>query len=215
MNLTDVAPELLTPNPWNTNKVSPESRVKLSASLERHGWVKPVIARETPLGLQILGGQHRVEAAVELGYDTVPVINLGEVDDNRAKEIGLIDNARYGQDDAIGLAELLADLGGAPLMAEFLPIGVEELAMLGTDIDDDEIENLLSDDNEAPNEPESKPTKTHQIMRFKVALQDADVVEDFFEKVMNWQDFTEADSLTNAGDALVYVARHFEEKPND
>ncbi len=209
MNLQQISPNDLRPNPWNTNSVPPDAMEKLVASLERHGWVKPVIARRSGAGLEILGGQHRVEAAKQLGHDTVPVIVLENVSDHRAKEIGLIDNARYGEDDATGLAELMEELGGVFEMAEFLPIGDVEMAALSTQIDDDEIENLLSDEPEdkGGEEPEKKPSKTHQIMRFKVPIEDADDVTDHFEKIMQEQGFTEADSLTNAGDALVWLIK--------
>ena len=100
-------------------------------------------------------------------------------------------------------------LGGVFEMAEFLPIGDVEMAALSTQIDDDEIENLLSDapEDKGGEEPEKKPSKTHQIMRFKVPIEDADDVTDHFEKIMQEQGFTEADSLTNAGDALVWLIK--------
>lgn len=205
MDFLQLDPRELFPNPWNTNVVAPSEMEKLKASLIRHGWVRPVLVRETDFGHEILGGQHRVEAAVELGHEIVPAVNLGPISDQKAKEVGLIDNARYGQDDALGLSELLAELGGAQAMAEFLPIGEEELASLATDFDDDDIDDLLNDGEEEESPEPSKPTKTHQIMRFKVPLSDADNVTDFFERVMREQGFDEADSLTNAGDALVWL----------
>jgi len=212
MNLQQIDPSDLNPNQFNTNVVAPAEMEKLTASLERYGWVRPVLARRTDDGLEILGGQHRVEAARELGHDTVPVIILEDISDTRAREIGLIDNARYGQDDAIGLAELLEEVGGAQMMSEFLPIGEDDLASLTTDIDDDEIENLLSDDEPVDTSERQKPVKTHQIMRFKVPISDADKVQDFFERIMDFQDFTDGDSLTNAGDALVYAVSSLELK---
>lgn len=210
MELKEVDPNDLLPNPWNTNSVPPEAMEKLVASLKRHGFVKPVVCRDLDGDLQILGGEHRVLAARELGY-TVPVAVLYNVSDEKAKEIGLIDNARYGEDDAYELSELLSELGGIQLMSEFLPFGEGEIAALSTNIDDDEIENLLSDepeDTEIDDKP-VKPTKTHQIMRFKVPVQDADAITDLIEKIMSDQSFDEADSLTNAGDALVWLAQEY------
>lgn len=209
MHLQQISPHDLRPNPWNTNSVQPEEMQKLIASLERHGWVRPVLARRSGATIEILGGQHRVEAAKELGHDTVPVIVLSDVSDDRAKEIGLIDNARYGQDDATALSELMEELGGVLEMAEFLPIGESEIAALSTEIDDDEIENLLNEDEGEKDREEkpSKPTKTHQTMRFKVPIADADDVQDKIEKIMEDQGFTDSDSLTNAGDALVWLVR--------
>lgn len=210
MNLQHINPKDLRPNPWNTNSVPPDAMEKLVASLERHGWVRPVLARKNGPSLEILGGQHRVEAAKELGHETVPVIVLENVSDDRAKEIGLIDNARYGEDDANGLASLMEELGGVMKMAEFLPIGEAEIAALSTEFTDDDIENLLSDDDKNDKDPEEevkKPTKTHQIMRFKVPIGDADEVKDVFDKIMSDQGFEDQDSLTNAGDALVWLVK--------
>ena len=209
MDLLQINPKDLRPNPWNTNSVSPEAMEKLVASLERHGWVRPVLARRNGAGLEILGGQHRVEAAKELGHDTVPVIVLENVSDNRAKEIGLIDNARYGEDDANGLADLMSELGGVMKMAEFLPIGDAEIAALSAEFNDDDIEDLLNEDEkkEPEEEERSKPTKTHQIMRFKVPIGDADEIKDHFDKIMDEQGFDDKDSLTNAGDALVWLMK--------
>lgn len=214
MDLQHINPHDLRPNPWNTNSVPPDAMEKLIASLQRHGWIRPVLARRSGAGLEILGGQHRVEAAKELKHDTVPVIILESISDNRAKEIGLIDNARYGEDDANALSSLIEELGGVFEMAEFLPIGEAEMAALSVDLDDDEIENLLNDADadETPDEKPAKPTKTHQMMRFKVPIQDADEIQDLIEKIMSDQGFTESDSLTNAGDALIWLVK---DKSND
>src|SRR5437762_10365036 len=99
-----VDPRLLQPNPWNTNVVSPDNEAKIDASNQRLGMFKPIIVRELPDGtLQILGGAHRRESAIRLGWDQVPVFNVGPVSDKQAKEIGLADNARYGHDDTLAL----------------------------------------------------------------------------------------------------------------
>lgn len=209
MNLLQLNPDLLDPNPWNTNSVGPENMEKLCASLERNGWVRPVLARQLEDGrYQILGGQHRVEAARSLGHDTVPVIVLSDVSERKAKEIGLIDNARYGEDDAIGLAELLNELGGREV-ADFLPLGDADLAALGTEISDDDIDSLLNEDDQPdPDDKPARPAKTHDVMRFKVPLGDADDVREVIEQIMKEQGFTGDDSLTNAGDALVWMVRN-------
>ena len=63
--------------------------------------------------LEILGGEHRWKAAQQLGMAEVPVWNVGVITDEHAKKIGLVDNARYGEDDLLGLAGLLKELGNA------------------------------------------------------------------------------------------------------
>lgn len=214
MNLIHTDPRTLSPNPWNPNHVSPEGMERLTESLRRHGWVKPALVRETETGLEILGGQHRIEASIVLGNETVPVLNLGRLSDERAKEIGLIDNARYGSDDADELAAIIKDLGGSDVIAEFLPFSDAELASLATDVDVDDIDDMIDGTHDAVGEPEEKPErqpKTHTIMRFKISIQDEDLVRELIEEIKQEQEFVEEDDLTNAGDALVYLAQQMKE----
>jgi len=208
MKLIEIDPRELSHNPWNSNIVSPENMVKLEESLRRNGWVKPALARQTNKGFEILGGQHRVEAAIALGHESVPIINLGEMTDLKAKEIGLIDNARYGSDDAISLAEILEEISVDTNASIFLPFDESDLASLGTDMDVD-IDDLLdesNDDDESEIRPDKKTARTHAVMRFKIPVEDEDDVSDLFSAIQREQDFTSGDSLSNAGDALVWVA---------
>ena len=141
MKLEQLDPTLLKPNPWNTNIVSPENEQKLEGSIDRLGMFKPVIVRTLPDGtLQILGGEHRAEIAVNKLSESIPVLNLGVIDDTRAKEISLIDNGRYGSDDTLKLAELLEDLGGAEVLSTFTPFSDAEFESIfsakSIDLDD-------------------------------------------------------------------------------
>lgn len=213
MKFENINPKLLKPNPWNTNVVSPENEEKLEQSIERFGMFKPVVVRTLEDGtLQILGGEHRAEVAANRGMLEVPVINLGIIDDNKAKEISLVDNGRYGADDTLKLADLLEELGGAEIVSPFTPFSSAELDAIfsssSIDLDD------LSLDDEEPALPEEmlsskSMTATHQIMRFKVPVEDADNIMELIEHVMKNQRFDTADALTNAGDALVYLAGKF------
>ena len=203
--MIEVAPSDLFPNPWNTNHVSPSSQQKLVESLRRHGFVRPVIVRKLDDdSLQILGGQHRVEAAKTLGLSSIPAVVLSNVDERQAKEIGLIDNARYGEDDVLSLAELLSELGNADDLASFLPFVDQELAMLNKHADIDLDTLGLEEEPETPAR-EKRAGKTHQVMRFKIAVEDADEISNFIREVQQTQGYTESDKLTNAGDALVWI----------
>jgi len=192
-------------NPWNPNVLDAEAEQKLDASLKRLGVFKPIIVREVNEKLEIIGGHHRWESAKRIGIEEVPIVNLGEVDDTRAKEIGLADNGRWGHDDAGLLADVLSDLQTDEL-ADFLPFSQKDFDAIFTasevnldDLDlDDEEDDLLAD-------PETKAPPTHTIMRFKVPVLDAEILSARLKQVMKDQDFNSGDSLTNAGDALVYL----------
>lgn len=210
LNLEDRPVDTLVANDWNTNEVSPENEAKIEASLDRHSFYRPIIARDLGDGrLQILGGEHRWQIAKRRGMATVPVINLGQIDDQRAKEISLIDNARYGQDDTLRLAELLGDMGDVDDLIAVLPmnsadiegifsaarVGLDELDLPG---DGDRLPDLALPTASGP---------THQILRFKVPAEDADRLTRLVEATMKAQGFTNEDSLANAGNALVHLLR--------
>jgi ParB-like chromosome segregation protein Spo0J len=214
-----VSPEELQPNPWNVNVMTPENEAKLDAAIRRFGFFKPITVRETPDGYQILGGEHRWEAAKRLKLDEVPIFSVGKVSDKKAKEIMLADNARYGADDTISLAELLSEIGEPEEIQQYLPWTETDLTQIFSSVDIalDELE--LSDqfdaDEKIVEEKTSKTPKTHTILRFKVAIPDAERITDMITRAQKAQDFTKSDELTNAGDALVHLLGLNQEASSD
>ena len=207
LKVIQVDPKALHPNPWNSNVVSPANEAKLDESIKRFGVFKPVICRELKDGtLQIIGGEHRAGSAVRLGITEIDVVNLGKITDKRAQEISLVDNGRFGEDDALKLSELLAGLGDIEELSKFMPYSENDLDTMFTSssIALDELDDL---DNDGPVEIPSatKGSKTHQIVRFKIPVDDLDKITDLIDKAVKVQGFTDSDSLTNAGDALVFL----------
>lgn len=213
-----VAASELRKNPWNTNIVSADNEAKIRESITRNGIFKPIIVRQVAgiAGYEIIGGEHRWEQAVELGHTEVPIVNLGLIDERRAKEIGIIDNARYGADDTVGLGDILKELGNVDEIQTFLPYGDTDLKLLFTagDIDldalDDDVTEL--DDVEAEEveqEVAAKPVKTHTVVRFKISLSDAERLTALIAKTQKTHGYTTEDDLTNAGDALIHILSQF------
>ena len=190
--------------------MTPEMELRLSNSLARFGMFKPVIVREHDGGYQILGGQHRAEIAARMGI-TVPVVNLGAIDDPTAKQIGIIDNGRYGQDQADLLASLIRDLGDPSELMTFLPFDLPELeameAVLSIDLDTLE----LDEPDAPPVEPRAKERKTHAQMKFAVQIEDQHTVEDQIKCIIADQGFDDSNSAINAGDALLWLIRAYQE----
>lgn len=210
ISIENVAIDRLTANAYNVNVVSPENEAKIEESLRRNGFFKPVLTRELEDGtLEIIGGEHRWQAAKRLGYDTVPVINLGLITEERAKEVSLIDNGRYGHDDAYRLADLLGDLGNTDDLAAFLPYSSRELESIFTSVSISLDDLELPDDVESVSLPAEKPVQTHSIVRFKVPIEDVATITDLIEQTMRTQKFSEEDSLTNAGNALVHIVQNY------
>lgn len=204
IRVTDmVQVDALKPNPWNTNIVPPENEAKIDASLKRLGFFKPITVRQLDDGsFQILGGQHRWESARRLGHKHVPIFNVGKVSDAKAKEIGLADNARYGEDDTFALAGLLKELGVEDLQS-FLPYDEADFASIFA-AESISLESLdLDDKTPSPELAAASAAATHQIMRLKVPVEDVAWITAVLEKRMRDRNYTTEDSQTNAGNAFV------------
>jgi ParB family chromosome partitioning protein len=213
MILENHNPRDLKPNPWNSNRLSPEAETRLEASLIRFdGLFKPIIVRTLANGtLQVIGGQHRNEAAERLGHTSIPVINLGLIDDVKAKEISLIDNGRYGHDDSTQLAKILSELGSSSELATFMPFDMADIDSIlsTTSIDLDAIDLGLDDTDEVATEKPPRVAKTHTIMRQKIPVEDQPLVEMAFKRIIQDQGLSDSDSLVNAGDALIWLIRNW------
>lgn len=209
----------LRKNTFNSNKVSAQNEEKIRASIERNGLFKPIIVRTVSgvAGYEIIGGEHRWEQAVELGYTDVPIANMGDISDAKAKEISVIDNARYGIDDTLMFADILKDIGGMDEISQFLPYGESDLNAIfnASNIALDDLDDIpeAEEPDEVPEEKAPKPTKTHTIMRFKASLGDAERITALIARTQKDQGFTAGDDLTNAGDAIVFLLGEHLAKP--
>ena len=109
----------------------------VSESMRVNGIYQPIIVNKgthTGRPLEIIAGNHRAQAAQQLGHDTVPAIVL-DVDDEQAARIALADNrtsdlATYDTDALLVMLQQLPDL-------------------TGTGYDGDDLDALLAD-NEVP-----------------------------------------------------------------
>lgn len=216
MQFIELDPTLVKSSPWNTNVVSHENEEKLRASIERHGMFKPILVREISsfpgsrdIAYECIGGWHRNEQAVELGYTAVPAYNLGPISDEKAKEISLADNARYGVDDTLALSKLLEDLdvGQLETVLPWTDVDIQAItASVAVSVDDLDLdEPTLPDDDEKPDAPAPKAPKTHQLLKFRVPLGDAQRISQLITETMREEGFTAADDLSNAGDALAFL----------
>ena len=147
-----------------------------------------------------------------MGFKEIPFINVGRIDDKQAKEISLIDNGRYGSDDTLRLAELLEGLGSVEELASFMPYAEQDLSSIFSSVNIALDELDIDEDEELPKLPMEKPIQTAQVIRFKVPVEDVATITSAIERVIKEQKFTESDSLTNAGDALVHIFKRLEEE---
>lgn len=221
MDVEYANPHDLRPNPWNPNAVDPVNQAKLENSIKRDGIKRPIVVRQLGNGdYQIIGGQHRTEAAIELGMKQVPIINRGKISDAEAKKETLLDNYRYGSDNLDRLSALLSDpeIGDAASLLDTMPIDEEELAEYFSHLTsaniDVEIDDALDDGEEKEEEEDDlvdlstgKPIRTHTIIRFRVSIEDQAKLAELIKQVKIEEGYVTSDDLTNDGDALIHMIR--------
>lgn len=101
----------VTPNPWNPNAQAPDVYAAQVESLRRYGFVAPIVVRETHAGtFEIIDGEHRYRAAQEIGIAEIPVYNLGNVDDVKARQLTEVFIHLKGMPDVQREAALLKEL---------------------------------------------------------------------------------------------------------
>jgi len=121
----------LIPWPGNPRIMTEAERAKLRRSIERFGFVEPVVARRRDRVM--IGGHQRWLVAKEMGLTTVPVVFV-EVSEAEARALNLALNKISGEWDVPRLGELLEDLRDLPDFDHTL-----------SGFDDREIEEILTE----------------------------------------------------------------------
>ncbi|HBM2963449.1 ParB/RepB/Spo0J family partition protein (plasmid) [Klebsiella pasteurii] len=210
----------LRPNPWNTNSVGAQNFEKLKGSIEKLGFFKPILARELDGGqFEILGGEHRWRAAMEQGISTVPVLSVGKISDLVAKQMSLVDNERYGEDDQVALQRLIEEIQSELdyQLSEIAPYDDELAATLARESAIDlEMLEALSRGDEEPIEKDSREKAErvgaeHQTMRFKVTFDASDRVTETIKSIIKEQAINTGNDMENAGEALVWLVDNYKE----
>jgi ParB family chromosome partitioning protein len=100
--------DLLDPNPHQPRQVMGDLS-ELIASVAEKGIIEPLIVRHRGGRFQIVAGERRYHAAVQVGLPEVPVI-VREVDDAEVMEIALVENLQRKDLTAFEEAEALQQL---------------------------------------------------------------------------------------------------------
>lgn len=139
---------LIHPNDYNYNKMTPAAFNKLVEIIREFGFTAPIIVRngdvvkkgkkDTVQHYRVIDGEHRWRAAIELHMPEVRVINLGDVSDERAKQLTIILNEMGGSPDQVRLAELMREINETVdfnALAKVMPYSQKELSALIDTID--------------------------------------------------------------------------------
>jgi len=100
--------ELLDPNPNQPRQVMGDLS-ELMASVSEKGVIEPLIVRQRGGRYQIIAGERRYHAAVQVGLSEVPVV-IREVDDIEVMELALVENLQRKDLTAFEEAEALHQL---------------------------------------------------------------------------------------------------------
>jgi ParB family transcriptional regulator, chromosome partitioning protein len=99
----------IDPNPNQPRQVMGDLS-ELMASIAEKGIIEPIIARQRGRRFQIVAGERRYQAAVQVGLREIPIV-IREVDDNEIIEIALIENIQRKDLTPFEEAEALQSLG--------------------------------------------------------------------------------------------------------
>lgn len=95
------------PNTWNPNEQTDFIYEKEKKSITKFGMLDPILVREIPEGYEIIDGEHRYNACLELGLTEIPVNNMGVVSDSVAEQLTVIMNETKGTADRVKLGDLM------------------------------------------------------------------------------------------------------------
>ena len=103
--------DLIDPNPNQPRQVMGDLS-ELMASIAEKGIIEPLVVRQRGDRFQIIAGERRYQAAVQVGLRELPVV-IREVDDTEIIEIALIENLQRKDLTAFEEAEALHSLADA------------------------------------------------------------------------------------------------------
>lgn len=111
VGFTDLPLASLVKAPWNYKTDDAAKQAKLVRNMRRNKQVENLIVRELARGkFEVVNGNHRFDALVEIGQAEVHVYNLGKVNDAAAKRIAIETNETKFESDSIKLAQTLQSL---------------------------------------------------------------------------------------------------------
>jgi len=100
----------IQPNRYQPRKeFKDEALSELKDSIQRHGYLQPLIVRPSGSGYELVAGERRWRAGKALGLDTVPAV-VKSVDDDRLLELALVENLQREDLDPIEKAKACRSL---------------------------------------------------------------------------------------------------------
>jgi len=190
---TQVPAERIYPNPWNVNEMDQEMFQKELNSIAEFGFVDPLLVRAHPWetdAWQIIDGEHRWRAGLELGMTMFPV-NIIEVDDETAQELSIVLNETRGTANTTKLASLvrsLAEKRDPVKLQKLLPFSRERFTEMVADKDEEIDFDLLRQRRDILNKHRDRGWVERV---YRLPADSADVVDQALKGIMDREEITE------------------------
>lgn len=104
----------------NPQYLSERQTEALKASIDRDGFIAPIVVRKRADKYEILSGNHRVLACRELGHNSIACVLIDPCDNARAARIAVNMNTVHGDPNAELIAPFLAEAPDAALRDIYL-----------------------------------------------------------------------------------------------
>jgi ParB family chromosome partitioning protein len=92
-SLSQIPVSRISVNPMQPRMEFDESRMaELKQSIEQNGIIQPVTIREKGQGYELISGERRLRAVMELGYERIPAYIMAVDSEDRLLELALIEN---------------------------------------------------------------------------------------------------------------------------
>jgi len=130
---------------WNYKENSEEMKEKLKTNIKLNGFVQNLVVRKLGDKYEVVDGNHRLEALLEMKYKEVQVCDVGVITDKQAYILSINLNETKFENDEWKLANLIKDLSQDMEVEELeniLPFGLGNIeSMISTaDIDWENLE---------------------------------------------------------------------------
>ncbi|MFO7887638.1 MAG: ParB/RepB/Spo0J family partition protein [Eubacteriales bacterium] len=91
-SVVEIDLSLIEPNPNQPRKTFDKDKIQeLAESIKEHGLIQPIIIKKVEDNYQIIAGERRWRASIELGLDKIPAI-VRDLDNKSQTEMALIEN---------------------------------------------------------------------------------------------------------------------------
>lgn len=87
-----IAPDQISRNPYQPRtRFEAEDLAQLKESIREHGILQPLVVRHSPAGMELVAGERRLRASIDLGLETVPVV-VRKTSDEEMQTLALVEN---------------------------------------------------------------------------------------------------------------------------